>query len=279
MVEFGMVVIDPQQAETLLTLNIKNNRNIKSKKVMQYADDILNNRWIDDSGEVIKFNTKGELIDGQNRLKAVITANMPVKMWVAKNCSDKSFMVIDAGNRTITDTFKINNVPFHNLAAAITRGLFVFKYNKENNLKTSVQFSGQKYHIPASSQKLYEYYLEKQNIIETTIDLTREIIYNRDRTKLISPSNLFLLSAILIDGGVDFLKLTTYLNQFCFGVNASPAVAAARDYFMEQKTKRNIIPIASQIEVLYKSWNNYLSNQTRYQKIKIDNQIPNLNLK
>ena len=69
--------------------------------VAQYADDMLNGHW-DLTHQGIAFNTKGELIDGQHRLAAIVKAGVTVKLLVNFDVEDSSHM--DGGlKRSVRD--------------------------------------------------------------------------------------------------------------------------------------------------------------------------------
>ena len=54
--------------------------------------------------QAIAFSESGRLLDGQHRLHAIVLANKPVTMLVAKNLNENTFSAIDCGvKRTIGD--------------------------------------------------------------------------------------------------------------------------------------------------------------------------------
>ena len=74
--------ITPKTAEKYLEQNTNNYRRMNRNKVSIYARDMKNGSW-QTNGEAIKFNKRGELVDGQHRLKAIMEADVPVKMLVS----------------------------------------------------------------------------------------------------------------------------------------------------------------------------------------------------
>jgi hypothetical protein len=88
-------------AKKLLGQNAENNRNIRPGKVEQYVRDMLAGHW-PITGETIKVDTNGVLIDGQHRLSAVIAADrvrpgIEVPMLVAYNVDPAVMPVLDTG--------------------------------------------------------------------------------------------------------------------------------------------------------------------------------------
>jgi len=96
------IIITPEQAEEMLAHNIIN-RTLNAKRVNAYVWDIKNGKW-QTNGEAIKFNKKGELIDGQHRLAAISKAGTPIEMCILYDIDD-DVSIFDRGrNRTVTDS-------------------------------------------------------------------------------------------------------------------------------------------------------------------------------
>lgn len=97
-------------------------------------------RWQADTGETIKFDTAGRLIDGQNRLHAVVEAGVPIVFVVARNVAPEAMQVIDTGSaRTLADALVIAGSTIRFQAAAVVR--WVALWDKGNH--TSVGGSKQ----------------------------------------------------------------------------------------------------------------------------------------
>jgi hypothetical protein len=73
-------IITPEKAEEYLKHN-GTNRPKKTRAIKTYADAMKEGKW-QLTHQGIAFKSNGELADGQNRLRAVILANVPVQMNV-----------------------------------------------------------------------------------------------------------------------------------------------------------------------------------------------------
>lgn len=89
--------VTPEMAKLWLSKNIIKNRNISKKRVSKYANEMKLGRWYPGSTQSIVLNDKGELMDGQHRLTALIKANMSIIMNVWFNADEAEFMHIDTG--------------------------------------------------------------------------------------------------------------------------------------------------------------------------------------
>lgn len=113
-----VVTITPETAEAWLGKNTRN-RTLKTRKIEQYARDIQAGAWRL-TGEAIKFGIDGRLLDGQNRLHAVVLAQAPIRSWVVWGIEPEAQDVMDSGvARTAGDALSMNGVKnAKNVAAA-----------------------------------------------------------------------------------------------------------------------------------------------------------------
>lgn len=121
--------VTPRMAKTWLAKNVENNRHPKSGRVPMLARDMKEGKWQTDTGEMIKFAEDGQLIDGQNRLRAVILADVDVTFDVAYGVPLAAMTVIDSGAaRTAADTLKILGSAGHSpLLASIVRWVLMWE--------------------------------------------------------------------------------------------------------------------------------------------------------
>jgi hypothetical protein len=101
------VKVTPALARKFLSRNRENNRRPKTAKVASYARDIAAGRWLL-TGEALKFDTDGYLMDGQNRLMAVIEARKSAHFSVMWDLDPKTMLVMDTGaSRTFGDVLAV----------------------------------------------------------------------------------------------------------------------------------------------------------------------------
>lgn len=113
------VTVTPKLAIQWLKTN-KKNRPTSGVTVTRYAIDIAANKWIL-TGDAIRFNGNGALIDGQHRLRAVIKANKSIPCLVIRNVPGAAFDVLDTGkNRNYRDTLVLYGAGnSHGFASAV----------------------------------------------------------------------------------------------------------------------------------------------------------------
>lgn len=122
MIDFSLEEIVPSEARRILSEHDEavaageiTNRGRKSGAIRRYSSDIKSNQWFAETGETLKFSSNEKLLrgrnllDGQNRLAAIIEADLPIKVYVARGVAKEAFSYIDGGEkRTLRDILRIN---------------------------------------------------------------------------------------------------------------------------------------------------------------------------
>lgn len=67
------IYVTPEMAVEFLAANIDRNRNVKKSRINGYVRDIQTDNWVL-TGEAVKSDVRGRLIDGQNRCQAIVSA-------------------------------------------------------------------------------------------------------------------------------------------------------------------------------------------------------------
>lgn len=102
-------------------------RSVSDSLVDRYADDMLNERW-PFTGDPIRFNTLGELIDGQHRLKAIAQSGSAEMALVIRGLDPETFVVFDTGRaRSFTDMLTSRGISSVSMNAGVTRRVFYWR--------------------------------------------------------------------------------------------------------------------------------------------------------
>lgn len=88
-------LITPDIAKALLNGNIKN-RKVRPRVVEAYARDMKNGKW-QYTGDAIRLDADGNLIDGQHRLQASILSDSGFYTKVIRGLPKETMLVMDAG--------------------------------------------------------------------------------------------------------------------------------------------------------------------------------------
>lgn len=109
--------INPRKAADWLKRNI-NNRPLSEQFVNKLADAMASNQW-QVNGDPIRFDSNGDLIDGQHRLTAIIKSGVEVQSWVLRGIESGAFDTIDRGHvRTNGDVLARRGEKYYKTLAA-----------------------------------------------------------------------------------------------------------------------------------------------------------------
>lgn len=120
--DVSIETITPEKAREYLAHNT-HNRNVRPHRVANYAADMRAGSWLL-NGEGIKFNTRGEIDDGQHRLLAIIEADVPVQMLVVRGVENAQHTMDTGLNRQFSDVLKLQGEDAAVVKAAIARSIF-----------------------------------------------------------------------------------------------------------------------------------------------------------
>ena len=134
----GLYRITAPIAERLLASEPTRQRHPTPARIDMYRRDILNERW-SINGETIKLSDTDKLIDGQNRMMAVIRADLAKKgafidTWVIVGLDEHAAMMsIDTGkSRTLNDVLRLLDVKY--LANVSSSLRIITAYETHNSL-------------------------------------------------------------------------------------------------------------------------------------------------
>lgn len=126
-VSITIQTITPGLAKKWLETTNTNNRNLRKRKVSQYAAMMTRGQWLAD-GDTYKWDVNGVLLDGQHRLAAIVEANHTVKDAVVMHgLPPESFKVLDSGMMRTPGDALGNNVASKGHKASAIRLLYVIE--------------------------------------------------------------------------------------------------------------------------------------------------------
>lgn len=121
------VRFDPDVAREWLELIIKN-RVPDLNTISGYARDMAAGTWEQGADMPLCLNQKGALINGEQRLRAVIKANVEISFVVVDSLSCDAIMNIDNGKpRNLQNWLQLNGIPQPGFVASCTRALWMIR--------------------------------------------------------------------------------------------------------------------------------------------------------
>ena len=128
-------MITPEVADQMLLFNT-HNRQLKKRHVAALAADMQTGFWAF-NGATISFSAEPvRLLDGQNRLQAVVESRVPIMALVLRGLKPTSQINMDTGvKRTFADTLKLNGYPNNRNLAALTRFAYAWERGERRTLR------------------------------------------------------------------------------------------------------------------------------------------------
>jgi len=122
------IAVTPRIAKQWLERTHPKQRKPKTRsKIPQYVRDMQTGNWVEDTGNTIKFDVTGWLIDGQNRLKAVVESDETIAFDVAFNRPVRAMSVTDINAvRTAADGLRMADAPDSGRNGAIIRWVIMW---------------------------------------------------------------------------------------------------------------------------------------------------------
>lgn len=140
------LLVTPSVAEQLLGKNTKN-RNLKASHVAYLAGQMTRGEWMY-TGDPIRIDVTGRLIDGQHRLHAVIKADAQITFDVVRGLPPETQDVIDTGaKRSAADLLTLADHPNATTLAAAARVLFAYRDGRLVHAMSSVPPSRAPSHV------------------------------------------------------------------------------------------------------------------------------------
>lgn len=120
----GMETITPSIAVRMLEHN-RRNRHLNDRTITAYAQAMRDHQWLE-NGDAIRFDTEGNLLDGQHRLNAIIKADATLPMLVIRGIDPAAQVTMDAGRkRTVADQLSIGGTRNATAIARVGRVLLL----------------------------------------------------------------------------------------------------------------------------------------------------------
>jgi hypothetical protein len=250
MLKFERKLITPAIAKELLKNN-KFNRRIRRLLVINYTNEMLNNKWKVDTGEMIKISKTGVILDGQHRLLAIVKSNKSIYFHIAFDIDDEVFDVIDTGKgRSSNDTFQVKGIQRDNVLPS-TISIY--------NLLIANRRLGVQIHHKSTNAALLEQYLLDETFWQHVTKQSHN--YYLAFAKILPPSYIGGFYAFFLK--LNENKAEEFMKQLATGIGISnECILLLRNKLMQDKMSiRKMLPTLK-MALIIKTWNLFVKNQT-----------------
>lgn len=243
------VTVTPAMAQEWLSKQIRN-RKWRRDVVNRYKTEMLAGRW-KENGQPIVFEGNNYLVDGQHRLRAIIEANIPVKLLVVYGVKTDAAMTIDTGlSRTLGDVFMMRGVRNAKLLSRTSKLLLVWETGIKE-LKEKRMFTKELMNV--HPEQIYEYYVKHQ------LDVDRVCAEFKNHTPLVRSIGGAVLSFVsLVLEKIDSDKSYIFMGSFVSGniKKEWSYMAQLRDQLISRNPKSKLrVTENERISFLFGLWN------------------------
>ncbi len=238
-------LITPDRAQKMLASS-PGNRKSRAVKIERYAAQMKEGKWclVPDH---IAVDENCQLINGHNRLAAVIKSNISVLMQVDYNIKRKDMPSIDIGSvRTPADMlyFLFSNINNYTMVAGAVRMLVAWYKSGETRVASK----------PMD-------YVTNAEIIDFVRDNEEEITSIKSIVGMPgSPATVFAAAFIL--RRIDRTKTDEFMSMIKegYGYGKKSPILALRDQLLERKFHSNVERI-NMLAKVFKAWNLWRNNK------------------
>lgn len=239
------IKVTPAMAKDWMKQNIARNRKVRIHRVEAYAADMKAQRWVEDSGETIKFDVNDNLVDGQHRLLAIIESGCTITFSIAKGVPTNAVAVFDTGlKRGLADTLSFQGVDVPARVSPILKWVHSYKHGNPMN----------RTRVPVSSIELAKFYWNDSKRFDLAAEIAKDIYQQKIGTTATAGTAYYLFSEISKQYADNFFEgLVSGAN-----LNGRSPVLVLRNRLLSHKFNR-----LKQHEILclyIRGWNHYLED-------------------
>lgn len=263
-------VVTPDIAKIWLSKN-KTNRRMSEKNVNFLAGQMKQKGAWKETGDPIKFNSDGDLIDGQHRLEALIRANVTLTLHVAENLEKSAFNVLDTGkNRSATDVVSTLGTKYTTAVTGAARSILLLQHGAmgsggdQNKISRTVVITNAKVYdfvkknqeeLEESAHEMFGVYSRFGHIGHTTLTTMHFLIASTNRTK----------AEKFFEGYSTGIELT----------KESP-IRVLREKLMKDILNKTKLKLKDKFALLIMAWNAYVKNKETDLRLKLHYEFPKL---
>jgi hypothetical protein len=239
-VKVEIVNVTPDIAAEWLKQNTQN-RTISSARVESYARDMANGDWAL-NGEAIKRAEDGTLLDGQQRLTALVRSGVTVPMLVVDGLPMDAQDTMDTGRaRTVSDALGIHGVANATTVAAVGRRAWQWE---QGNTKFTITVS------PTPSE--VQAFIKANPSIHRSAEIASQIrtSFRVAKQSVTGTAHHILLKINPDDAALFFAQMANGA-----GLDTGHPVLTLRNRFLNDRMMGKKNPFHQDIGLVFQAWN------------------------
>jgi len=241
-VQTELMEVTPELAQIWLGRNTQNRR-LKAAQIAAWAKEMLDGRW-QVNGESIKLAGSlfdpSMLLDGQNRLHAILRAGVPVKTFVVYNLPVHTQLTMDSGSkRTASDNLTINGIKNASVVASVAALSIRFSEGYLNGYGSSV-----------ANSRVAEW-IEGHPEIAVSAAVASSFAIKADATKTLTAYTHWRFAQVDADAATNFWRDAAEKVGLIPG---DPVLALTNRLATARRNKERVSPGAA-VAATFRAWN------------------------
>lgn len=202
--------LTPELAKEWLDTMPEYQRSASALVIAEYAKDMVDGRWVEGTGDAIRFNKQGQMIDGQHRCLAVIESGVSIMVTIIEGLDDEVYLVLDKGRkRTAADTIGGKNA---NVRAAIAKAMIALS----NGMPVASILGGNssKKNSPISATEAAEVAKRKEDTVSQILECYQQLKVANNGRFAAPVATCLVAYALELNGSIEnFYEFCSDLNK------------------------------------------------------------------
>jgi len=210
--------VTPSVARQWLDRLADNQRKQKPSVIERYARDMRNGTFLT-TGDPIRFDWNGRLIDGQQRLNAIIISGVPVMLLVVRGVDPEAMVVIDIGaQRTFADSLKITGTLRTSHVGAIVRRVIGWERGNYTGNTSSAE-------LTPTRPELMAFYRDHMAAFDAAAHRGKDVANQKLGNATASGTAFYLFARLDVDAAHTFVERVIQGTNLHYG---DPALTLSR---------------------------------------------------
>lgn len=265
-------LVTPAQAQVWLENNNVKNRNLSLRNADKLKKDLMEDRFVF-TGDPIRFDKDGVLVDGQHRLHSIVSSGKSVYLLVIEGLDMSATDRIDQGLvRSVADILQMTGRHVTNVSTCVSIGN-VLSYGYPDTTEMSLNRSNMADYIWAHREQYQSIaaWAKAASTQAKASDLVvpAKRVGGRESRSVVS-GPLASLVLIMIEKGGSEDSAKAFFDAVCSGVVPgpvwAPAIQATRAYLRVHPLARSAQSGSSDISFLYRTFDTLINAYNRTMK-------------
>lgn len=258
--------VTPKMAEEILINHNGLNRKINKRHVEALALNMCKGSW-KFNGDAVRFDNKGNLIDGQHRLSAIVACNKTMPLLLISGLDESIIRTIDqeVKPRNLSDILKMDGIDYANKVASCLNRYFALKSSCNSFIdsnRTHGSSAATSVNITKGEYTVYDKYNEYKEHSEFWQSVVRYAMDCNSYAKILKVPEIGAVYAYLVlDKGHSEDSVEKFFNGIFKKIGNYPLLITFRDMYLKDQLADIPMMPKTRSMLLIKTWNYYCNNE------------------